>query len=149
MVENRKYDPLQLITFLEDEATADVAFIAQGEIIDEAFTNACLAFAHTIVNLHEITPEIEFRKSWEAEDLKGLLYDVLDDLIYLFDTDRLLLSEITGKIEKKDNSRYRFSLIGKGEKIFEKNHEIKVHVKAVTFFGMEITQNSVKVTLDI
>ena len=137
------------IEFLDEEATADVAFIASGKSLGDAFANAGLALYHTIVDLNQIDIKINFQREWKAEDLKGLLYDFLDDLIYLFDTEKLLLSVIEAEITKEDERIYTLKINGRGEYYSSKKHEAKVHIKAVTFFGMEIRKNSVKVTLDI
>ena len=137
------------VLFLDDEATADVAYIASGNNLEEAFTFAGLALYHTIVDINEIDQKIDFKQEWEAEDLMGLLYDFLDDLIYHFDTKKLLLSEISSKIKKKSDGSFHLSIEGRGETFDENKHQAKIHIKAVTFFGMEITENSVKVTLDV
>ncbi|MFW9930205.1 MAG: archease [Candidatus Thorarchaeota archaeon] len=140
---------LENITFLEDEATADIAFLAKGKNIDEAFANAGIALFHVIVDNENIKRKIEVKQRWEAEDLKGLLYDYLNDLIFLFDTKKILLGEINAKIYQEKKNNYILEIIGLGEKYNPKTHQAKTHIKAMTFFGMEISENSVKVTLDI
>ncbi|OLS26971.1 MAG: Protein archease [Candidatus Heimdallarchaeota archaeon LC_3] len=140
---------LENVKFLDDEATADVAFIASGKSLDEAFANAGLALYHTIVDLNQIEVNINFHREWKAEDLKGLLYDFLDDLIYFFDTERLLLSIIKAEIIKENENLYLLKIDGGGESYNLYKHDFNVHIKAVTFFGMEIGQKYVKVTLDI
>jgi SHS2 domain-containing protein len=137
------------IIYLEEEATADIAFIASGNSLDEAFSNAGLALYHTIVDLDVIDPKKSFEYEWEAEDLNGLLYDYLDDLIFYFDTKKILLSKIESKIQKMGEKKFSLKINGKGEFYDNTKHEAKIHIKAVTFFGMEIREKSVKVTLDI
>jgi SHS2 domain-containing protein len=137
------------IKYLEEEATADIAFIASGDSLDEAFSNAGLALYHTIVDLNIIDPKISFEYEWEAEDLNGLLYDYLDDLIFYFDTKKILLSKIESKIQNIGGGKFSLKIKGKGDFFDNAKHEAKIHIKAVTFFGMEIREKSVKVTLDI
>lgn len=140
---------MKKISYLEEEATADIAFIAEGDTLDEAFSNAGLALYHTIVDLNDIEPNLSFDYEWQAEDLNGLLYDYLDDLIFYFDTKRVLMSKIETKIQNMGKKKFLLKLKGKGEYYNSNKHNAKVHIKAVTFFGMEIKEKSVKVTLDI
>ena len=137
------------VIFLDEEATADVAFIARGHTLDEAFAYAGLALYHVIVDIDTVEPVLDLEKEWDAEDLPGLLYDYLDDLIFLFDTEELLLTEIQTRIKKQSDENFKLLLKGKGEKYNEQKHKAKTHVKAVTFFGMEVSEKRVKVTLDI
>ena len=48
---------MQPFYFLEDEATSDVAFIANGRSLQEAFTNACNSLTAVITdsNLIDVT----------------------------------------------------------------------------------------------
>lgn len=140
---------LDNIQYLEDEATADIAFIANGNTISSAFANAALAVTHLIVDIDSIEPNQNKHDTWQAEDLKGLLYDFIDRIIYQFDTEHWLYSIIEANIIQITSSIYQLEISGNGEYYDEKKHIAKRHIKAVTFFGMEIHNNSVKVTLDI
>ncbi|HKZ41393.1 MAG TPA: archease [Candidatus Hodarchaeales archaeon] len=140
---------LSKVKYLEDEATADIAYIACGADLAEAFSNAALALYNVIVDLDQITPTLDFSYKWEAEDLPALLYDFLQDLIYFFDTERLLLCQIEAGIEQISPEKFSLIIRGKGEKFSEKTHVAKTLIKAMTFFGLEINNNCVKVTLDI
>ncbi len=137
---------MQPFYFLEDEATADVAFIANGRSLQEAFTNACNALTAVITdsNLIDVTERRQI--SLTAEDLPGLLYDLLDHLLFLFDTENLMfkLNQVI-----LDPETITLQWTGQGEAYQESKHIIHTHVKAVTFFGMEITTSYVKVTLDL
>ena len=132
--------------FLEEEATADVAFIANGTSMAEAFSNACTALAEVIVDTSQIQPVIEQTISFKAEDLQGLLYDLLDHLLFLFDTEYLVFSSNQVKLDIPNCS---LVWTGQGDVYDPKKHTLHTHVKAMTFFGMEITDTYVKVTLDL
>ncbi|MHA2363145.1 MAG: archease [Candidatus Hodarchaeales archaeon] len=132
--------------FLEDEATADIAFIANGNTLEETYANACNALVEVIVESSSIDLIEEKTHNISAEDLPGLLYDLLDHLLFLFDTEGFLFRDNKVKIDKK-----KCSIVwkGRGEKFIENKHVIQNHVKAVTFFGMEISETQIKVTLDL
>ena len=134
---------------MEDEATADIAFIAKGETLPVAFANAAWAVTNLIVDIDAIEPSQSRHILWQAEDLKGLLYDFIDTIIYQFDTEHWLFHTIEATITKLESFVYQLEIHGKGEYYNEEKHQAKRHIKAVTFFGMEIHDHSVKVTLDI
>ena len=137
---------MQPFYFLEDEATADVAFIANGQSEQEAFANACNALTAVITDATLVNIVEQRQISLTAEDLPGLLYDLLDHLLFLFDTEDLLFidNQISLNMET-----ITLQWTGKGEPYQEDKHTIHTHVKAVTFFGMEVTPLYVKVTLDL
>ncbi len=136
--------------YLSEEATADVAILAKGKNLDEAFEETAKAITNVMVDLSEISPVKEFKFKIKSEDLKSLLYDFIEELITIFEIKHLLFSEYNVKINKQE-----FSLIcvAKGEKFNKKKHNPKSIVKAITYFGMEIIEKQketlIKFTLDI
>lgn len=132
--------------FLEEEATADIAFIAKGKDKSQIIANACLALTTVMTDVSLISQEISFSKEFEAEDLMGLVYDVLNYLLFLFDAEELFFSKFTVQLDEENN---KLTINAKGEKYDEKKHIIKTHIKAVTFFGMIFDNSGLKVTLDL
>ena len=137
---------MEKFVFLDDEATADVAFIANGKTKAEIIANACLALTNVMTDADLISHTIYFEKEFNAEDLLGLIYDLLNYLLFLFDTQDLFFNDY-----KIDLNEEKVSLVLKasGEKYDENKHIIKGHIKAVTFFGMVFDENGLKVTLDL
>lgn len=133
-------------SFLDEEATADVAYVARGSTLEEAFANAVLAMTEVMVSSDEIRPLEERNGELQAEDLQGLLYDLLDHFLFLFDSEFLLFGRIQVNLDEPNCS---LKWVGAGESYDETRHQIKTHVKAVTFFGMEVGEQYVKVTLDL
>ena len=132
--------------FLEDEATADIAFIAIGKTKAEMITNSCLALTNVITDSSLIEPKNTFEKKFQAEDLLGLIYDLLNYLLFLFDSEDMLFNTFLINLDEDRNIIY---LKAKGEKYNPKKHEIRNHVKAVTFFGMKFEKEWLKITLDL
>ena len=131
---------------LDDEATADVAFIAKGGKKSEMIANSCLALTDVMTELPLILETTTYQKEFVAEDLLGLVYDVLNHLLFLFDTEDLIFSYFSVNLKEDKNS---LILIAKGEKYDPKKHIIKTHIKAVTFFGMKFDEEGLKITLDL
>ncbi len=137
---------MEKFVFLEDEATADVAFIAFGKTKAEIISNACLALTNTFTEIELIDRKMTYKREFQAEDLLGLIYDVLNFLLFLFDTEELFFNEFKIDYNEKNISLVLTAL---GEKYNESKHIIKTHIKAVTFFGMTFNENGLKVTLDL
>ena len=78
--------------FLEDEATADIAFIANGRNKEEMIKNSCLALTNVITDPALIGEDEVIEKEFITEDLLGLVYDVLNYLLLLFDSEDLIFS---------------------------------------------------------
>lgn len=132
--------------FLEDEATADVAFIAYGRTKSEMIAHACLAVTEVMTESKTISATVPFEKTFEAEDLLGLVYDVLNYLLFLFDTEELFFNKFNITLDEKNN---KLTLKARGEQYQPTKHLIKTHIKAVTFFGMQFDDTGLKVTLDL
>ena len=132
--------------FLEDEATADIAFLAFGDSLNEIFENACKALVETMIDRSTVSQELNVSYNVHAEDLKGLLYDLLESILFKFETEDLILSEFEIAINEKE---YFLTVKSSGEKYEPTKHQFKTHIKAITFFGMDFSENTVKVTLDL
>lgn len=139
--------------FLEDVATADIAFRANGKDLEEVFKAAGDATINAMIdNLQEIEPKEERTFSLENDQLDLLLFNFLQELIYYKDSEQLLLRPQKVEIEEKD-SQYHLRGITKGEKIDINRHQQRVDVKAVTLhlFQLEKTTEgwTAMVILDI
>ena len=137
---------MEKFVFLEDEATADVAFIAKGKTKSEIIANACLALTEVMTETSLIEAERTYTKEFKAEDLLGLVYDVLNFLLFLFDTEDLFFNRFDVEL---DEDTLSLVLNAYGEKYDEHKHVIKTHIKAVTFFGMTFDETGLKITLDL
>ncbi len=139
--------------FLEDIATADIAFRATGKDLPELFQAAGDATINTMIdNLDEIEPK-EIRKfSLENEALDLLLFNFLQELIYYKDSELLLLRSQKIQIEEKDG-KHHLTAVLQGEKLDRDRHQQRVDVKAVTLhrFQLEKTHDGwmAMVILDI
>lgn len=139
--------------FLEEVATADIAFHAWGEDLEEVFKAAGDAVINTMIdNLDAIAP-VETR-TFELEDdaLDLLLFNFLQEFVYYKDSELLLLRAQQVQIEAKA-SNYCLTSVTQGERLDRDRHHQRVDVKAVTLhqFQLEKTNDgwTAQVILDI
>jgi SHS2 domain-containing protein len=139
--------------FLEDIATADIAFRAWGKNLEELFQAAGDATINVMIdNLEAIEPKEQRTFRLENDQLDMLLFNFLQELIYYKDREQLLLRSQQIQVEKK-NVNHELTAITQGEKLDSKRHQQRVDVKAVTLhrFQLEKTDQgwTAMVILDI
>jgi len=139
--------------FLEDIATADIAFRAWGKDLEELFKAAGDATINVMI---EELDSIELKEtrtfSLENDALDLLLFNFLQELIYYKDSEILLLRAQQVQIEEK-NGNHQLNAVTQGERLDPNRHQQRVDVKAVTLhrFQLEKTDDSwnAMVILDI
>ena len=126
--------------YLEEVATADIAFRAWDLALEGVFVAAADATMNVMVeDLASIRPVVEREIKLENTSLEMLLFDFLQELIYYKDAETLLLrappirsEQPAIRIEQKDH-RYVLHAKCRGEKLeSEGRHTTRVDVKAVT-----------------
>lgn len=140
-------------TYLEEAATADIAFIATGSSLKELFQTAADAVLNVMIEDLETIALRETRPyQGENRDLELLLFDFLNEIIYYKDAEQLLLRAPIVAIEKIKDI-YRISAAFKGEALDPERHPQRVDVKAVTLHQFEVSKKDgewiAKVILDI
>ncbi|MEK6960657.1 MAG: archease [Nanoarchaeota archaeon] len=136
---------------LPDTATADVAFEAKGKTLNELFESACLATSDVMADLKTVNPDITQTFTKDNEKLDALLYDVLDELVFLKDTDNTIFCQF--KIDVNEGSPNKAKVTAQGQKIDQKTMALRNDVKAVTYHLFELKKTnagySAKVLLDV
>lgn len=114
------------------EHPADLKFQAFGKTIEESFTNAALAIKESICGKIKVKSKIEKKISVKGKDFESLLYEFLEEIIYLLDAEDFLINKIKEiKIDKK-NFKIKAVLIGNKASEYNFNNS----VKAVTYSEM-------------
>lgn len=139
--------------FLEDVATADIAFRALGKDLEEVFKAAGDATLNVMI---EDLDSIELKETrtfnLENDELDMLLFNFLQEFVYYKDSEQLMLRAQHVQIEKKDVN-YHLNAVTQGEKLDTTRHQQRVDVKAVTLhrFQLEETDDgwTAMVILDI
>jgi SHS2 domain-containing protein len=130
--------------FLEHMTDAEIE--AYGKDINEAFENAGKAVEDLMVDLASISPVEERMVELESKDLGSLLYQWIESLISLQDSEGMLFSKFdcdVSRIPEKYTLRAKLF----GEKFDAKKHEQKTAVKAPTFHDMKISEREGNVTM--
>ena len=124
--------------FLDEIATADVAFEAWGETLEEMFISAADATMNVMVADLEKIERRERRDievSSDAVDM--LLFNLLQEIIFFKDAEQLLLRIEDAKIQHHDDI-HSIKATGWGEQIDPERHELIVDVKAVTLHRFKV-----------
>jgi SHS2 domain-containing protein len=128
-----------------DDLTSDVMFEAYGKDLKELFVNAALALFSVICQLEKIRPGVKKEVEVGGEDEKDLMFNWLQGLIGLVDTEEMFFSKFD--IIEMDKKRLRAECWG--EKItMEKGGTL---VKGVTYhkFGIEKTKGGYRATVSL
>jgi SHS2 domain-containing protein len=123
--------------YLDDIATADVAFLATGTSLEELFSAAGDALMNVMVaDLAAILRRDTVTVDLEETDLDLLLFSFLQELIYYKDARQLLLRTSRIAITEVDGTHLRAIL--SGERIDPLRHKLDVDVKAVTLYRFRV-----------
>jgi SHS2 domain-containing protein len=139
--------------FLEEIATADVAFEAWGDTLQELFISCAEALLCTMTAAPEqVARGEDLIIRLEHEELDLLLFSFLQELIFYKDARRLLLHADRVRIEEREGL-FRLEAQVSGERIDAGRHRLLVDVKAVTLhrFQLQFGDNiwKVVVVLDV
>ena len=129
--------------------TADLKIVANGKSMQEAFCNAAKGMYSYMADIKRNKPNVKKTINVKANKLTTLLYEFLEELLVLTDTDNLLFSHITDmKIEKKKDIIH-LTCIAKGDDF--RNYETHGDIKSITYSEMEIDEekNRVQFVVDI
>tara|TARA_Y100000310_G_scaffold345729_1_gene468917 strand:- start:2032 stop:2451 length:420 start_codon:yes stop_codon:yes gene_type:complete len=120
--------------FLDDVSIADITFEAKGKNLNELFESCALATFDSMVNLKTVKAKIKKEIKLEEENIENLLFNFLEELIFLKDAKYILFNKF--KVDIKENKKLK-ALVN-GEKINIKKHDLKVDVKAVTMHKFKV-----------
>jgi SHS2 domain-containing protein len=139
--------------FLEEVATADIAFIARGKTIEELFLSAADALINVMVeDLDSIQPLTRRSFALKDEQLEMLLFNFLQEFIYYKDAQYLILRADRVRVVQKDDN-YFLDAVAAGESLDPQRHHTRVDVKAVTLHEFRVKQTDdgwqASVVLDI
>ncbi|RJS89770.1 archease [Candidatus Bathyarchaeota archaeon] len=136
--------------YLEDEAIADLAVRSYGTSLEEAFENMALAMFNAMTPLEKIKPRVEREFEVSGRDLGELLYNFLEEFLFMKDVENLLFSKVEVKFNE-DRTKLRARC--RGEPFDLERHEARTEIKAITYHLMEIKKEgnlwSLRVVFDI
>jgi SHS2 domain-containing protein len=138
------------VSFEYLEHTADTIVHAKGSNLKEAFEQAALGYYNIFTDTNTVEQKIQKELTLESEDYESLLYDWIDNLIYLFGTEFFVASKIqVTEIKKIDAQKITLSAVLHGEEFTIGKHPQESEVKAMTYSFMKIGEDYVEFTLDL
>lgn len=129
------------------EHTADIGLTAYGRTLAEAFANAAYGLFSIITELRRVR-EVESRTlEIKEEDAESLLFEWLNQLIYLFDVEGLLFK----RFDIKGLDSHKLKAICYGERYDPSRHHLKLGVKSATYHMLKVDEekNQVRVIFDV
>lgn len=122
--------------------TADVQIHAWGDDLKETFENAAVAMTAYITDINKIEISIKETVQVEADDLKGLLYRFLDEVLFLFNAEPNLLSKRVRILEFDiENFPHKIRAECYGETFSLEKHPQGTEIKAITYSAMKINES--------
>jgi SHS2 domain-containing protein len=129
--------------------TADIGIVAYGADIKQVFANAALGLFNLMADLDDFGESLQREIELSAEDVEVLLIEWLNELIYIFDVERIIFK----KFEIEELTSTRIKAMCSGEKIKPGEHRLKREVKAATYHMLHISKEDgsykVQVIFDI
>ena len=119
------------------EHTADAKFIAFGRDIDEVFSNSALAMFNILGDTTKVKVTKTKKIKLKARSYESLLYDFLNELLFLLDTKDFFLKEVR-EIEINNKFELEAAVVGDNYK----NYDLKSDIKAVTYNDMSIRKTN-------
>jgi len=125
------------VRYEELDHTADVGIRAHGASLDELFAAAAAGMFSLVADLRKVRAVGEVEVRVKADDLEGLMVRWLSELLFLHETQRLLLKEFDVRIAGTS-----LEARARGETIDKKRHELKLNIKAVTYHRLRIDRKA-------
>lgn len=120
------------------EHTADIGIAAYGKNKREVFINAAKGMFEIIAGENKNLKENFYDKiKLEADNLEGLLFAWLNELLYIGETRLVILN----KFQIKELSDYQIKAEVGGTKIKPPSIKIEKEIKAVTYHRLEIKKD--------
>jgi SHS2 domain-containing protein len=137
-------------TFIDH--TADVAADLTGSTPAQLFVFAAHALTDTLTDLARVRPVVTQSVTLESGSVEDLLVDWLNELLYRFEVQNLLISDATVSV-RESGGRWHLDASIAGELFDPARHPARVLVKSATYHGLNVTQESgtwrARIVLDI
>jgi SHS2 domain-containing protein len=115
--------------------TADAKFQSFGRTLEDAYVNAGFAMFSIITDVKKVKPVYAEEIFVRGKDLVSLLYNFLEELLFLFDTKGIMLSRVV----EIDIHNFTLHAVIEGD-INHDEYEMCGSIKAVTYNEMEVRE---------
>jgi SHS2 domain-containing protein len=126
------------------EHIADGKFQAYGNTLEKAFENSAYAML-SLMTKDKIKKKIKKKIKIKGKNIEQLLYNFLEELLYLIDSQNFILSKI--KKIKINQEKIELTCEITGDNI--KNYEVYGNVKAITYNSMFIKKQKNKFIIQV
>jgi SHS2 domain-containing protein len=124
-----------------------MGLVAYGKSLAEAFANAAYGLFSLIVEPNKVKEKESRKVTVQAQDTESLLFNWMNELIYIFEVERLLfksfnITEFTGQ---------SLEATCWGEKYDPSRHQLRTGVKSATYHMLKVDgeKNRVQVIFDV
>ncbi len=121
------------------EHTADIGLRVRAATLLELFREAAEGLFELIVaDLNKVRPlqEVHFTLSKRQDEYDYLLFDWLNELLYTFDSKRLVLAKFDVQISAEG-----LEATARGEPLDASRHQLEHEVKAITYHGLKVVRD--------
>jgi SHS2 domain-containing protein len=119
------------------EHTADIGIRVRAASLEELFADAARGlFSVIAANLDAVQPLQAIAFTIAGERYDELLLDWLDELLFTFDTERLLFRDVDVQFGPAG-----ITATARGEPIDRARHELNMEVKAITYHGLKVERD--------
>jgi SHS2 domain-containing protein len=118
--------------------TADIGLRIQAATLEELFVDSARGlFALIVNNPDDVRPKesVEVSLAGNKDELDYLFFDWLNELLFLFDSRQLLLSEFAVRL-----SDAGVQATVHGERFDPARHRLEHELKAITYHGLKVEQ---------
>ncbi len=119
------------------EHTADIGIVARGRDLKELFVNAARGMFSVVTDLGRVNGGFEIEVSVEGNDYEDLLVAWLNELLYLFEVESVLLRDFF----VREIGRHSLKALVRGEPIDLRRHTIERQIKACTYYEARVQKD--------
>ncbi len=124
-------------SYPEGGPTADLLIEATAVTLGEAFAQIAYGMFSIITPLEGIAEKEEFTLKASGTDLKSLLFNIMDEFLFINDVEFLVPRKIELEV---DLDQIKATAKCVGERFSQDTHETGIAVKAVTYHMMEVNE---------
>jgi len=116
---------------------ADIQLHSWGRTLKEVFEQVAVSMFGVMTELETVDPLHEENVEATGHDMKSLLYNFLDECLFVFSVEPFLCACIV-QITEFDEQNFSIKAILKGESFDLSKHPQGTEVKAITYSNMQI-----------
>jgi SHS2 domain-containing protein len=120
------------------EHTADIGIEVRGDALEDVFSNAAYGFSDLITDAAALGTPVSRTLDLNAEDIEQLFHRWLSELLYIFESERLIFRKAEILEMRENGLKARLS----GEKFDRNRHESRYEIKAVTLHGLKVSRET-------